>query len=530
MSEPEDDLDARARSRVGMLLCDKYRLERVLGVGGMATVYAATHRNGHRVAVKMLHPELSLNSEVRTRFRREGHASNSVNHPGTVVVTDDDVAEDGSAFLVMELLDGQSVEELWEESGQHLPPKTVLAIGWELCDVLAAAHQAGIVHRDLKPANLFVTREGRLKVLDFGIARMGDAATRTQTGMVFGTPAFMPPEQAIGRSSQLDGQTDLWAVGATMFTLLSGVVVHQGESSQHVAVLAATQPARSLSTVDPYTDPKLVALVDRALAFEKADRWPTAEAMREGISSVSLELFGNARLALTSVSDTLVAHAPRNAPRKGGTLESPKDGLVLRAVGATTGQPVSSSALTQPQHVSPPMRATLRQRIGAFFDHLRSLFGLRDRGPVSSSDPTLRQTRRALPRTSLLIGGVLALALISLVSLGAALALGGSGDSSTLGQGSSAASGLSVTSPPSSGAPPPVDPIPTPPPAMPASVAVPTASITTPADLPPTREAPKARPIPHPTRPPPAASRRPNCSTDYVMTSDGKKLWKSECL
>src|SRR5580704_15784264 len=118
---PEEDDLARAEQRLGAVLRGKYRLDRVLGIGGMATVFAATHRNGNEFAVKMLHPELSTRGDLRSRFLREGHAAANVKHPGAVKVLDDDVAEDGSAFLVMELLQGDTAEALWERQGQILP-------------------------------------------------------------------------------------------------------------------------------------------------------------------------------------------------------------------------------------------------------------------------------------------------------------------------------------------------------------------------------------------------------------------------
>jgi serine/threonine protein kinase len=288
---------AKAHSRVGMLLKGKYRIDRVLGVGGMASVYAATHRNGRRVAVKVLHAVVSLNAEMRRRFLREGHAANAVNHPGAVVVIDDDVAEDGSAFLVMELLEGQVIERLWQQGGYCLPADVVIAIAYEICGVLQAAHKAGIVHRDIKPANLFLTAEGQLKVLDFGLARLRDGHHHTKVtanGMVFGTPAFMAPEQASGRFSQVDPQSDIWAVGATMFTLLSGMTVHQGQTVQDVLVLAATKPARSLASVLPIVDPRVANLVDRALSLKKNERWPSAEAMRSALSATNLAIYGDA--------------------------------------------------------------------------------------------------------------------------------------------------------------------------------------------------------------------------------------------
>ncbi|HEX4515419.1 MAG TPA: serine/threonine-protein kinase, partial [Polyangiaceae bacterium] len=172
MSATESVVEAAARRRVGTVLEGKYALEALLGYGGMAAVYRATHRNGHRVAVKILHPELSISEDVRARFLREGYVANKVDHAGAVRVIDDDVAEDGSVFLVMELLEGSTLEHRWQMAGRRLGVDEVVAWTVKLLDVLAAAHARGIVHRDIKPENLFVTERGELKVLDFGIARL----------------------------------------------------------------------------------------------------------------------------------------------------------------------------------------------------------------------------------------------------------------------------------------------------------------------------------------------------------------------
>jgi serine/threonine protein kinase len=283
---PDDEIRRIAEARLGRVLKEKYRLDRVLGIGGMATVYAATHRNKKRVAIKMLHPELSTRENIRTRFLREGYVANSVDHPGAVSVHDDDVAEDGSAFLVMELLEGSSVEETAGSSPtRKLPLGLVLSIGDALLEVLVSAHAKGIVHRDLKPANLFLTNDGRLEVLDFGIARLHDETTReaTAAGAMMGTPAYMAPEQAMGRSSDVDAQTDLWAVGATLFVLFSGELVHDGENAQQLMVYAATKKARSLASVAQDVPKVVVDVIDKALAFEKSDRWASAKDMREAL-------------------------------------------------------------------------------------------------------------------------------------------------------------------------------------------------------------------------------------------------------
>ena len=302
---------------LGTVLRGKYRLDRVLGIGGMAVVYAATHRNQKRFAIKMLHAELSLRQDVRARFLREGYAANTVDHPGAVAVLDDDVADNGAAFLVMELLDGDSVEHLWERHGRRIPLGAALTIGHHLADVLAAAHAKAIVHRDIKPANLFVTREGQLKVLDFGIARVRDAAISgaqaTGTGLVLGTPAFMAPEQALAKSHEIDARTDVWAAGATLFALLTGRNVHEGDNGQQVLIRAATTPATSLAAVVPDAPRSVVALIDRALAFDKTQRWPSAEALRDATREAHVSLLGRA-VSRDSLAPLLSERDPRVPP------------------------------------------------------------------------------------------------------------------------------------------------------------------------------------------------------------------------
>ncbi len=294
MSVSENDLVARAQGRLGTVLRGKYRLDSVLGIGGMAVVYAATHRNKKRFAVKMLHPELSIRPEIRNRFLREGYAANSVDHPDAVAVLDDDVDEAGAAFLVMELLEGESAETLWERSGERLPLPVAIAIAHRALDVLADAHTHGVVHRDVKPANLFLTRRGEVKLLDFGVARVRDVASSqpTLTGAIMGTAAFMAPEQAMGKIDDIDAATDVWAVGATIFNLASGRFVHEGENAQETVVLSATRPAPSLRSVLPDAPPAVVHAVDRALAFARADRWSSAAAMRDALRDASVAAYG----------------------------------------------------------------------------------------------------------------------------------------------------------------------------------------------------------------------------------------------
>jgi serine/threonine protein kinase len=313
----QDPLVVRARSRLGTMLHDKWRLDVLLGVGGMAAVYAATHRNGSRAAVKVLHPEMSTNPVVRERFLWEGYVANAVGHDGAVKVLDDDAEDDGGLFLITELLDGETLEERRVRLGGHLPAEEVLFLADKLLDVLAAAHAKGIIHRDLKPENVFLTRAGNVKVLDFGIARLRELSTAkslTQSGTMIGTPAYMAPEHARGLSNDVDERSDLWSCGAMMFCLLSGRNVHEGRTVNEQLVNAITRPAPSLAAVAPTVPSGIVRVVDRALEFAKDMRWADASTMQEGVRNAYLETFGRplsqqSAPSLGGLPDRTLAHA-----------------------------------------------------------------------------------------------------------------------------------------------------------------------------------------------------------------------------
>ena len=274
--------DEHVEARLGTTVRGKYTLEKVLGVGAMGAVFAATHRNGMRVAIKLLHAEMSSNEDVRHRFVREGYIANRVKHPGVVRILDDDVDEDGTAFLVMELLEGGTLDAEWEAAGR-LPPERVGDVAIRLLDVVAAIHAEGIVHRDLKPDNVFLTSDGQLKVLDLGIARVVESRTRTQMGILMGTPGFVAPEQALGNVDAIDARTDLFSVGALMFALLTGEVIHPAPTAMDQMVLAASKQARPLRAAWPEAPDALADVVDTALAFDRAKRWPSALDMKAAL-------------------------------------------------------------------------------------------------------------------------------------------------------------------------------------------------------------------------------------------------------
>ena len=269
--------------RVGAVLDGKWTLEQAIGTGGMSRVYSARHRNGRRVAIKILRPELSIEPRLLPRFLREGNVANRVDHPGVVAALDDGTTHDGAPYLVMELLEGETLGARLSRTGP-LAEDVVLGLADALLDVLAAAHAQGIVHRDLKPENVFVTEAGVLKLLDFGIARQEQPTPNaTDSGMSMGTPAFMPPEQARGRWELVDARSDLWAVGATMYTLLTGEPPRVAATANELLLLAMTKPVPSVGAGKRAPSTDVVRVVDRALAFEPEARFSDARAMQAAV-------------------------------------------------------------------------------------------------------------------------------------------------------------------------------------------------------------------------------------------------------
>ncbi len=299
MAPHGDELVDRARGLVGETLNDKWHLDALLGAGGMAAVYKATHRNGKQAAIKLLHPELSMDVSLRRRFLREGYVANAVEHEGAVQVLDDGVTEEGSLYLVMELLEGMSLHTRWERKDRRFTARETLSVAHSVLGILVAAHAKGIVHRDIKPDNIFLTRDKRIKLLDFGLARLRDKepyagpksgrggrfATPTGKGELLGTPSFMAPEQALARTEDIDARTDLWSVGATMFMLLTGKPVHEASTPHEQLIMAATKPARSVHDIEPSLPEPVRSVVDRALAFNKVARWPDAKAMVQAVAA-----------------------------------------------------------------------------------------------------------------------------------------------------------------------------------------------------------------------------------------------------
>ena len=207
-----------------------YRIERLLGTGGMGEVYLADDAKlGRRVALKVLSSTLANDPDRRERFEREARAAAALNHPNIVTIHSVETI-DGVPFITLELVDGETLADLIPAEG--LPLDRVLTLGIPLADAVGAAHQRGITHRDLKPANVMVTDDtGTVKIMDFGIARVLGGEHFTHAGFMMGTPAYMAPEQVLGQD--VDGRADLYSVGVLFYRLLSRELPFQADTAIH---------------------------------------------------------------------------------------------------------------------------------------------------------------------------------------------------------------------------------------------------------------------------------------------------------
>jgi serine/threonine-protein kinase len=290
---PDSVVDPVAAKRVGQPLNRTWHVDRLIDVGGTASVYEATHSDGRRAAIKVLHPSAAASPELRRRFLREGYVANKIDHPGALDILDDDVATDGAPFLIMELLQGESLSRRLARVGGALPYAEALGIAAQVLDVLDAAHANGILHRDIKPGNIFLTAAGHAKLLDFGLARIRDGVVTsapTLSGIVMGTAGYLAPEQAKGVPEEVDVRSDLFGVGAVMFRSIVGRAVHEAPTQIDTLMAAMKDPAPSLGVALPGAPEELVSVVDRALAFSKHDRWRSAREMQLAIQSVYTSL------------------------------------------------------------------------------------------------------------------------------------------------------------------------------------------------------------------------------------------------
>jgi eukaryotic-like serine/threonine-protein kinase len=284
-----------AETLVGSILDRRYRLDEVVGEGGMAFVYRATHTLiGKALAVKVLRPEFVRDGDGVRRFLQEARLASSVKHPNVVDISDYGELPDGTAYYVMEYLRGTTLAARIHDAGA-LPPVEALAIALQICHGLDAAHEQSIIHRDLKPDNVFLCRDAkskvdpRVKLLDFGIAR-GGPRRNTAVGAVLGTPSYMSPEQAQGQD--VDARSDLYALGTILFEMLVGWVPFKNDDIAAVLFSQIHDVPPRIEVVKPALAPlkRTSELVAELLAKDPDDRPVSAVVVRERLSQALADL------------------------------------------------------------------------------------------------------------------------------------------------------------------------------------------------------------------------------------------------
>jgi len=318
--------------RIGMVLQDRYRIVRVLGEGGMGTVYEGEHIViKRRVAIKALHAQFAQNPEIVARFHREAQAATSVGHANIVEVTDMGQFPDKSAFMVLEFLEGRDWSDDIEKQGPQPAAKTIRIMS-QVCDALDAAHAKGIVHRDLKPENIFLITRGDnpdfAKIVDFGISKLHDSTDKsmTKTGTAMGTPYYMAPEQAQGRKDVGKG-ADIYSLGVILFQALTGQFPFDDESYPMLVLKICTEPAPPLSLYRPDLPAEFSEIVARCLRKDPNQRYATCGELKAALMPYRSLEDDPSVSADAPPTSSLAASALRSGIAMAGTVAATPAGL-----------------------------------------------------------------------------------------------------------------------------------------------------------------------------------------------------------
>ncbi len=342
--------------RIGTLLAGKYEIVRLLGEGGMGAVYEARHRfTQRRVAIKMLHAHTAGTKDAAARFFQEAQAPSSIRHPGIAEVLDAGTDTDGALYIAMEFLDGEDLSGVMARG--PIDPLLVARVAWQILDALEAAHRHGFVHRDIKPQNIFLARDerdvARARLVDFGIARQADATSAvhlTNTGAILGTPMYMSPEQA--RGERVDGRSDLWSLGATMFHALTGRGPFVGANYNLLIIAIVTTAPASIDALRPDLPVALRDVIRRALEPDLANRWPDARAMATALEAIEG--------VLTPIEFAFARPRLTDPPRGPVTplAATPAEALLPTLASYETPPPITPSANRSAEMIAPTREAT----------------------------------------------------------------------------------------------------------------------------------------------------------------------------
>lgn len=328
----------------GTVIAGKYELEGLLGEGGMGAVYQATNLAiGRRVAIKILHAAVAERDDIRQRFELEARAAAVINHPGIVDVLDMGQTDEGDPFIVMEHLEGMTLRSIVKEL-KTLPPEQAVGVMIPVLDALSAAHKAGVIHRDVKPANIFIcARPQVVKLLDFGVSRFGRSTGLTLTGAAIGTPRYMAPEQVLGEP-EIGPETDLYSVGAVLYSMLSGRLPHGSGSDLALLARALHDTPPPLVSVTTGLPAPLCELVDALLLKDRGKRPKDALKVRDALAHA----VPNTELAALFTMAQRTARAAALSPTPSGSAS----GLKKTSASRPSPRPSSSGAATRASGVS----------------------------------------------------------------------------------------------------------------------------------------------------------------------------------
>jgi serine/threonine protein kinase len=333
---------------IGTTVDRRYLLKREIARGGAGAVFEAEHLYTKRpVALKLLLPEQRSAPEPRARLLREAMALTAARHPGVVAALDAGETDDGTPYLVLELLEGRSVEGILAVR-RRIAAAEVAWLGAGICDALAAAHRSGIIHRDIKPSNVFVARDeqGRevVKLFDFGVARVPSEKNKlTQHGALLGTPEYMAPEQLLARD--VDGRTDLYALGVTLYECLTGVVPFEGNFGE-VLLKVSTEQLTPLQMKAPEVSPELAAVIERVLSREPDARFADAQTFAQALRKAAPTVAPGSLLGIRQGPPPMPARPAALAPAAQGVEPSSRGPL---------------SGGSKPLPIPPPLPATRRR-------------------------------------------------------------------------------------------------------------------------------------------------------------------------
>jgi eukaryotic-like serine/threonine-protein kinase len=372
----------------GQVIDGKYRIVRLIGEGGMGAVFEGENiRISRRVAIKVLHPNATANPETVQRFEREAQAAGRIGSDHILEILDLGALPDGSRYMVMEFLAGETLSSRIRKHGR-LTPGQIVPLMRQMLVGLAAAHDAGIVHRDLKPDNVFVLTERSgirdyVKIIDFGISKfnvIGGDMSMTRTGAVMGTPFYMSPEQAKG-SGQVDHRSDLYAAGVILYEAATGEVPFLASTFNELLFKIVLSEPKPLSEVLPGIDPNFVAVVTRAMAREPSQRFQSAREMIETLDGLGLS-------GKTQALDPAPAMAPVPAVVRVANTPNP----ALGAPGQPTLGTFSTSQTGVPKRGTPIALlaggATLLVMIGGAFAAYKAFSGGGETPAAASAEPS----------------------------------------------------------------------------------------------------------------------------------------------